>query len=178
MEEVAEGIFRVEVRIPNVDVIFAAYLIRGAKGAILEPGPASGTPLIQEAIKKLGMKEVAYIIPTHIHLDHAGAAGTLAQLFPQAKVIVHPQAAKHMVNPSRLIESTKMAFDDDFEITFGRTIPVPESQIKTPEDGEVISIDGRKLQVIYSPGHAPHHMAIFDEKTQGLFCGEALGYLR
>jgi len=175
MEEVGEGIFRVEVRIPKVDVIFAVYLIRGTQGVIVEPGPANGAPLIQETIKKLGMKEVAYIIPTHIHLDHAGAAGTLAQLFPQAKVIVHPQAAKHLIDPSRLMESTKMAFGDDFETTFGRTIPIPESQIKTPEDGEIISIDGRKLQVIYSPGHAPHHMAIFDEKTRGLFCGEALG---
>ncbi len=175
MEEVAEETYRLEVRIPTVDVIFAVYFIRETKGVIVEPGPAAGTPLIQEAINKLGMKEIAYIIPTHIHLDHAGAAGGLAQLFPRAKVIVHPQAAKHAVNPSRLIESTKMSFGDGFEDTFGTTLPVPESQINIPEDGEVISIDGRRLQIIHAPGHAPHHMTIFDEKTRGLFCGEALG---
>jgi glyoxylase-like metal-dependent hydrolase (beta-lactamase superfamily II) len=175
MEEVAEKTYRLEVRLAGVDVIFAVYLIGEAQGVVIEPGPAAGAPTIQAAMKQLGMKELAYIIPTHIHLDHAGAAGSLAQLFPRAKVLVHPQVAKHMVDPSRLIESTKMSFGDDFEATFGTTLPVPESQIKTPEDGETISVNDRRLRIIYAPGHAPHHMAIFDEKIKGLFCGEALG---
>jgi glyoxylase-like metal-dependent hydrolase (beta-lactamase superfamily II) len=175
MEEVAEGTYRLEVRIPQVKSIFAVYLIDEGKGVVIEPGPTATTPSIQEAMKQLGMKELVYIIPTHIHLDHAGAIGNLARLFPQAKVVVHPLAAKHAVNPSRLIESTRMSFGDDFEVYYGPVLPVPESQVKTTEDGETISIDSRELQFIYAPGHATHHMAIFDEKTRGLFCGEALG---
>ena len=175
MEEVAEGTYRLEVRIPRVASIFAVYLIHETREVIIEPGPAATLPSIQEAMKQLGMKELAYIIPTHIHLDHAGAIGSLAQLFPQAKVLVHPLAAKHAVNPSRLIESTRMSYGDDFEVSYGPVLPVPESQVKIPEDGEIISIDGRELQFIYAPGHATHHMAIFDRKTRGLFCGEALG---
>jgi glyoxylase-like metal-dependent hydrolase (beta-lactamase superfamily II) len=124
------------------------------------------------------MKELNYIIPTHIHIDHAGAIGSLAQLFPQAKVMLHPAAVKHAIDPSRLIESTKMAFGDDFENYYGPILPVPESQAMVPTDGETISINDRALQIIYAPGHAPHHMTIFDQKTRGLFCGEALGLPR
>ncbi len=175
LEEVAEGIYRVEVWIPKVDTIFAVYLIHEARGVVIEPGPTATLPSIQEAMKQLGMKELSYIIPTHIHLDHAGAIGSLAQLFPQAKVVVHPLGAKHVINPSRLIEGTRMSFGDDFEVHYGPILPVPESRVKIPEDEETLSVAGRELQIIYAPGHATHHMAIFDGKTRGLFCGEALG---
>jgi len=175
MEEVAEKTYRLEVPIPKVDAIFAVYFICETKGVVVEPGPTATIPSIQEAMKQLGMKELAYIMPTHIHIDHAGAIGSLSQLFPHAKVVLHPLGAKHAVNPSRLIESTKMAFGDDFEDFYGPILPVSESQVETPSDGETIAIDGRELQLIYAPGHAPHHIAIFDRKTKGLFCGEALG---
>jgi len=175
MEEVAEKTYRLEVPIPKVDAIFAVYFICETKGVVVEPGPTATIPSIQEAMKQLGMKELAYIMPTHIHIDHAGAIGSLSQLFPHAKVVLHPLGAKHAVNPSRLIESTKMAFGDDFEDFYGLILPVSESQVETPSDGETIAIDGRELQLIYTPGHAPHHIAIFDRKTRGLFCGEALG---
>ncbi len=175
IEEVAEQTYRIEVPIPKVDTIFAVYLIHEAKGVVIEPGPATTVPSIQEGMKQLGMKELAYIIPTHIHIDHAGAIGSLARLFPHARVLLHPAGAKHAIDPSRLIESTKMAFGDDFENYYGPILPVPESQVMVPGDGETISIDDRELQIIYAPGHAPHHMVIFDQKTRGLFCGEALG---
>jgi len=175
MEEVAERTYRLEVLIPRIDTIFAVYFIHEAKGVVIEPGPTPTIPSIQEAMQRLGMKELAYIIPTHIHADHAGATGSLAQLFPHATVVLHPAAVKHAVNPSRLIESTKMAFGDDFEDYYGPILPVPESQVTVPRDGETISIDGRQLHIIYTPGHATHHIAIFDRKTRGLFCGEALG---
>jgi glyoxylase-like metal-dependent hydrolase (beta-lactamase superfamily II) len=175
MEEVAEKTYQLEVWIPKVDTRFTVYLIHEAGGVIVEPGPAAIIPSIQEAMKQLGMKEPSYILPTHIHIDHAGAIGSLAQLFPRAKVVVHPQVVKHAVDPSRLIESSKISFGDNFEDSYGPVLPVPESRIKAPEDGEIIPVDGRELQIIYAPGHATHHMAIFDRKTRGLFCGEALG---
>ena len=175
MEKVAEGTYRLEVQIPKVDIIFTVYLIHETSGVVIDPGPAATLSAIQEAMKQLGMKGLSYIIPTHIHMDHAGATGNLTQLFPQAKVVVHPVGAKHVINPSRLIESTRMSYGNDFEVDFGPILPVPKSQVKIPEDGEVISADGRELQIIYAPGHANHHIAIFDRKTRGLFCGEALG---
>lgn len=177
MEEVAERTYQIEVLIPGVDSSFTIYFLREAKGVLIEPGPAANVPSIRQAMQRLEMKELDYIIPTHIHLDHAGAIGSLAQLFPNAKVIVHPSAVEHVVNPSRLIKSTRMAFGDDFDTRYGPILPVPESQIKVPEDGETVSIGGKELQLLYTPGHANHHIAIFDLKTGGLFCGEALGLL-
>jgi glyoxylase-like metal-dependent hydrolase (beta-lactamase superfamily II) len=156
--------------------VFAAYLIRDKKGVLLEPGPTSALPAIQQAMRQLGMKDLAYIIPTHVHMDHAGAIGSLSQLFPRAKILVHPRGAKHVIDPSRLIESTRMAFGDGFEKLYGSILPVPETQVETPGDGEKISVNARELQIVYSPGHAPHHLAVFDHKTKGLFSGEALGF--
>jgi len=175
IQEVAEKTFRLEAPLPQVNNIFSVYLIQEGGGVLIEPGPAATTPHIQEGMKKLGMKGLAYVIPTHIHLDHGGGVGRLASLFPQAQVVLHPQGVRHMIDPARLIESTKMAFGPDWEQHYGPILPVPQAQVKTPQDGEVIPVDGRRLQIIYSPGHAPHHLSVLDQKTGGLFCGEALG---
>jgi len=175
IEEVADKTYWVAFEIPRINSPFTVYLICGEEGVLIEPGPAAAIPFIQEAMKRVGMAEPAYIIPTHIHMDHAGAAGSLARLFPAARVVLHPRGARHMIDPSRLIESTRMAFGDDFEGSYGPVLPVPESRVTTPVDGEVLSIVGRELEVIHTPGHAPHHLALFDRKTKGLFSGEALG---
>jgi glyoxylase-like metal-dependent hydrolase (beta-lactamase superfamily II) len=129
-------------------------------------------------MNQIGMREPGFIMPTHIHIDHGGAIGSLARLFPTAQVFVHPRGAKHAIDPTRLIESTKMAFGNDYEDRYGPLIPVSESQMVIPDDGDVISIDGRELQILHAPGHAPHHIAIFDRTTAGLFSGESLGVPR
>jgi len=126
-------------------------------------------------MQQLGMKGLDYIIPTHIHIDHAGATGRMAQLYPRAKVVVHPAGQKHVVDPTRLIDSTRTVFGPNFEAGFGPILPVPEVQIKVPQDGEIIKVGSRDLRIIYTPGHAPHHLVILDLKERGLFCGEALG---
>ena len=175
LKEVADRIYHFETWLSVMTSPFTAYLIKESQGVVIEPGPAALAPRIQEAMKQLGMKDLAYIIPTHIHVDHAGGAGKLAQLYPRAKVLVHPAGLKHVVDPSKLIQSTKTVFGDDFEAGFGPILPVPESQIKSVEDGEIIRVGNRELQIIYAPGHAPHHIAIFDRSVKGIFCGEALG---
>ncbi|UCB43087.1 MAG: MBL fold metallo-hydrolase [Dehalococcoidales bacterium] len=175
IEEVAEATYRLETILPRALYTFSAYLIRETEGVLIEPGPASMVPSIQEGMEQLGIQSLSYIIPTHIHLDHGGGAGRLAELFPHARVVLHPRGARHVASPSRLIEGTKMAYGDDFELTYGPILPVPEPQIKVPADGETISINGRELIIVYAPGHALHHIAVYDSKTGGLFCGEALG---
>jgi len=175
LKKVADKIYRFETMLSVMTSPFTVYLIKESQGVVIDPGPAALVPRIQEAMKQLGMNDLAYIIPTHIHVDHAGGAGKLAQLYPGAKVLVHPAGVKHVVDPSRLIESTRKVFGEDFEIGFGPILPVPESQIKSVEDGEIITVGNRDLQIIYAPGHAPHHIAIFDRSVKGIFCGEALG---
>jgi glyoxylase-like metal-dependent hydrolase (beta-lactamase superfamily II) len=175
LKEVADKIYRFETMLSVMTSPFTVYLIKESEGVVIEPGPAALVPGIQEAMTQLGMKDLAYIMPTHIHVDHAGGAGKLARLFPEAKVLVHPAGLKHVVDPSKLIQSTKTVFGEDFEIGFGPILPVPQSQIKSVEDGEIIKVGKRELQIIYAPGHAPHHMVIFDRSVKGIFCGEALG---
>jgi len=174
-QRVAEDVYRVEIRLPYVESVFAVYFIRRGKGVLIEPGPTATIPFIQEAMDRLNMKEPAYIVPTHIHLDHGGAVGSLARLFPGATIVLHPRGSRHVIEPSRLVESTRMAFGDDFEDRYGPILPVPESQVYVPQDGEILPVNGTELQILYAPGHAPHHVAIYDFQTKGLFCGEALG---
>ncbi len=175
VREVAEKVYRFETPIASMFYTPVVYLIDGPKGVLIEPGPAAAAPSIKQAMAQLGMKDLSYIIPTHIHVDHGGGAGALAKLFPNAKVVVHPRGAKHLVSPLRLVESTKLVWGDDFEKLLGPITPVPESQLKVAGDGETILLDDRELQIIHAAGHSPHHMVVLDRKLNGLFCGEALG---
>ncbi len=175
IESVADGIRRLEMRQPGARYVSAAYVVEGDGGVLVEPGPTSVLADVLEGLKQLGVRELAYIIPTHIHMDHAGGTGSLARCFPRAIVVLHPRGARHAIDPTRLIAGTRLAQGDDFESTYGPILPVPESQVYVPEDGETLTVKGRPLRVIHAPGHASHHMAVYDEKTGGLFCGEALG---
>jgi glyoxylase-like metal-dependent hydrolase (beta-lactamase superfamily II) len=177
LEPVAEDTHRLECRIPGVDAPFAVYFIKDGGGAIIEPGPAVLVPDIQKAAGELGITKPEYIIPTHIHLDHAGALGKLAEIYPDARLVLNREGAKHMVEPSRLIKSTRMAFGDDFEKIYGPILPLPETRLKLVRDGDRLKLGGRELLIVHTPGHAAHHIAIFDSKTKGLFCGESLGLI-
>lgn len=178
VSQVTEDIFHFHLPAEKLTSVFTAYLVREDGGsALIEPGPAAIAPGILEGFKQVGFdpSRLSYIIPTHIHLDHGGGSGYLAQQFPQAKVVVHPDGKRHMVDPTRLIASTKMAFGDDFEDAYGPIIPVPEAQVLVPEDDEVIRLGKRELRVVYSPGHASHHLSVYDSQSGGLFSGESLG---
>ncbi len=177
VDEISHGIYRLQTELPGVEFSIAAYFITGGGGVLIEPGPAAIVPEIQSAMDSLGLDGLDYIIPTHVHLDHAGGAGTLAQLFPRAKVVANSQGARHIINPSRLVQSTRLAFGDDFEATYGPILPVPASQVMVVKDGERLQVGSRELVVIYTPGHALHHIAILDTGVNGLFCGEALGLI-
>jgi glyoxylase-like metal-dependent hydrolase (beta-lactamase superfamily II) len=175
--EVAGGIYCARLKIPGVHTVFSAYIIKEGGGVLIEPGPAALLPQVQAVLREVELESLAYIIPTHIHLDHGGAAGELAALFPGTRVVIHPRARKHVVDPSRLIRSTRLVYGRDFETVYGAIRPVPEAQLKVVRDGERLSLDGRELMIVYTPGHAPHHLSIFDTGTGMLFSGEALGLI-
>ena len=177
VEQLVDGIYRLEGRIGGTDAPFTVYFIKDGDGAILEPGPAALAPDIQEAARELGLLRPRYIISTHIHLDHAGGVGRLAEVFPSAEVVVSRQGAKHIVDPSKLIESTRLAFGDNFESVYGSILPVPESRLRVVGDGDRLKLGHRELLIIHTPGHAAHHVSILDSKTRGLFSGEALGLI-
>jgi glyoxylase-like metal-dependent hydrolase (beta-lactamase superfamily II) len=143
----------------------ASYLIRHADGAVLiESGPGSTLPALQAALANEGLspKHVTHVLLTHIHLDHAGAAGWLAR--QGAQIYVHRVGAPHMLHPEKLIASATRIYGDRMESLWGEFLPVPEDQLIVPNDGETIEIADLKFTPINTPGHAEHHYAyLFEE---------------
>jgi glyoxylase-like metal-dependent hydrolase (beta-lactamase superfamily II) len=136
-------------------------------GALVDPGPSSS---IETVLQKLGSPPAALFL-THIHLDHAGASGTLVQRFPELKVYVHERGAPHLIDPAKLLESAGRLYGDDMERLWGEVVPVPEENVVTLSGGE--SIDG--LEVIYTPGHASHHVSYLDTTSGDAFVGDVGG---
>jgi glyoxylase-like metal-dependent hydrolase (beta-lactamase superfamily II) len=175
LSEVADGVYRLETPIITAQYPAVAYIIKSTFPVVVDPGTTSNIPMLREALSKLDIDKPSYFIPTHLHMDHSGSAGTLARLYPEAKIVVHPLYARHAIDPTRIIKAFRIVWGGDFESRFGEVEPVPEDRLLLPKDAELINVGDRELEIIYAPGHAPHHIAIFDRKAQGLFCGEALG---
>lgn len=175
--EVAEQIYEIFPDDFRSGVACCCYLVVDEQMALIETGSSSQVDEILEGMAKLGYgaESLSHIIPTHIHADHGGGAGYLAQKAPQAKVVAHPKGAPHLLDPSKLIKGSSLIFGKDFEKHFGPMLPVPDTQIHTMEDGEALFLGQRSLKIIHTPGHCSDHIAIYDSKTHGFFCGEALG---
>lgn len=165
-----------EYVMPNVA---AAYLLHcGEKACFIDNNTNHAVPLLLEALKnnKYRPEDVAYIIITHVHLDHAGATGLLLQHCPNAKVIAHPRAAPHVIDPSRLVQSAQSVYGAaEFEKLYGTIHPVPESRVYIPADNELIQVGDTELRFIYTRGHANHHFVILDRKTNSIFTGDSFG---
>ncbi len=156
-----------------------AYYLDDELPALIDPGSgvAASAILTGAAAEGIDLRRLAYIVPTHIHLDHGGGAGYLAERLPRAKVVLHPRGAVHLMDPSALLRGARLVFGEGFERSLGPVVPVPEGRVHVASDGEVIRLGRRDLRIIFSPGHAAHHVAVFDTLTRGLFCGDALGFL-
>jgi glyoxylase-like metal-dependent hydrolase (beta-lactamase superfamily II) len=155
--------------------ITAAYLIHGDQTALVETGPKSVVENVFSGLEAAGVDRLDWIVVTHIHLDHAGAAGTLAQRFPEAKIAVHKVGAPHLVDPSKLWSSATRIYGDKMDQMWGGIDPIPEDRIHLLSDGDEIDLGGRKLTAIETPGHAGHHHALLDDRTGIVFTGDALG---
>lgn len=156
--------------------VTAVYVVRGNDGvALVETGPKSRVDDVLAGLERLGIEELRWIIVTHIHLDHAGAAGTLAQRFPEATVAVHGVGAPHLVDPTKLWSSASRIYGDAMERMWGGIDPLPEGRVRVVEDGDEIDLGGRKLTALETPGHAGHHHAYVDDATGAMFTGDALG---
>jgi glyoxylase-like metal-dependent hydrolase (beta-lactamase superfamily II) len=139
--------------------------------ALVDPGPTSCVETLLEALD--GWRPRALLL-THIHLDHAGASGTLARLWPDVEVYVHERGARHMVDPERLIASATRLYGDDMERLWGAFEPVPQDRLHPLDGGETLTIGGDSFEVAYTPGHASHHVAyLHDDGTA--FVGDVGG---
>lgn len=156
----------------------AVYFISGPAPALVETGPGADVPVVLEALEALGVgaADLAHLIVTHIHIDHAGGAGALLRHFPGATLWAHERGVPHLVDPSRLVASTARTYGRArMESFFGVTEPVPAERIHAVKDGDRIDLGDRVLAVIHTPGHASHHVAFHDDGTGAIFTGEAIG---
>jgi glyoxylase-like metal-dependent hydrolase (beta-lactamase superfamily II) len=157
--------------------IGAVLLESSGHNAILDPGSASTLETLRTQLRCRGISvsDLDSILLTHIHLDHAGATGTLLRENPNLRVFVHSKGAAHLVDPSKLLASAGRLWGDDLQRLFGETLPVPEQNIQILEGGETLSVGTRKFDVIYTPGHASHHVTYFDEQEGIAFAGDTAG---
>jgi len=157
----------------------ACYLLEaGPEVAFIEVGTNSSTPRLLKVLEQRGWKpqDVRYVIVTHVHLDHAGGAGSLMQLLPNATLLVHPYGARHMIEPAKLEVGSRMVYGDElFDRIYGVLIPVDENRVRSMEDDASIEFGNRRLRFIDTPGHARHHFCVHDSLTNGWFTGDTFG---
>jgi len=160
-------------------MLAACYLVvDSGEAAVIETGTATGAPAIIRALAACGVapEQVRYIVPTHVHLDHAGGAGALLARCPQAVVIAHPRGARHLVEPSRLVEGTRAVYGARrFAELYGEVVAVPADRMREAPDGSRWTLGRREFLVRDTPGHARHHFCVWDEKSGGWFSGDTFG---
>jgi glyoxylase-like metal-dependent hydrolase (beta-lactamase superfamily II) len=157
----------------------ASYLIveRG-QAAFVDTGPNSAVPRLLAALKAQGLEReaVAWVIATHVHLDHAGGVGRLIRELPRAKLAIHPRGARHMIDPSALLQGVRAVYGREVaDRDYGELVPVPTDRIVTTHDEMILELAGRPLRIIHTSGHAKHHHCIWDEATRGWFTGDTFG---
>jgi len=159
---------------------FAAsfLLVENGRAAFIETGPNSAVPRLLAALAAQGLDRdaVDYVIPTHVHLDHAGGAGLLMRNLPRAKLVIHPRGARHMIDPSVLMEGVRAVYGAEVAARdYGELVPIPAERVITTSEAMVIELAGRPLRFADTPGHARHHHCIWDETSRGWFTGDTFG---
>jgi len=176
--QVAENVYCIETGLYRHGLA-SCYLVREYDHlAFVDTGTSHTVPTLLDIIAELGLTpaHVDYVIPTHVHLDHAGGAGGLMAACPNARLVIHPKGAPHMIDPSKLTAGATAVYGEEaFARDFGQLTPVPEERIVIAGDGLGIDLAGRKLTFVDTPGHANHHGCIFDERTRGFFTGDTFG---
>jgi glyoxylase-like metal-dependent hydrolase (beta-lactamase superfamily II) len=171
-------VFQIDTRMAGYEGITAGYLIRGDRPCLVETGTAPSAPVVRDALAALGIgpADLATVVVTHIHLDHAGGAGDIAAMFPAAQIVVHQRGARHLADPSRLMAGARMVYGAALERLFGVLAPVPAERIVALDDTGTVDLGGgRRLDSHYSPGHAKHHVGLLDSATGDLYVGDAAG---
>jgi len=175
---IAPGVIEIDTLLGGWERMTAGYLIEGERPVLVETGSQSSVGTLLGALDELGVgaDDLAGVAVTHIHLDHAGGIGDVAQAFPNATVYVHPKGARHLADPARLVDSAARVYGPLLDSLYGRIEPTPADRIVVLEDGAEIAVGGgRSLRAIDSPGHAKHHLGLLDGATGFLFAGDAVG---
>ena len=177
-EQVGEGIFAIDTDYVRPRMDASHLIVDSGRAAFVDTGTNHSAPNLQAALLAQGLTpdDVEYIFLTHVHLDHAGGAGLLAQLFPRAQFLVHPRGAGHIVDPSKLIAGTRAVYGDKAYLKlYGDILAVPKERVTSMQDGERRSLGRRTFEFLHTPGHAMHHLCIVDHTAAAVFSGDTFG---
>jgi len=178
IEDLGNDVFHIDTRMGGYEGITSGYLIRGSRPCLIETGTAKSADVVVRALAELGVgpDDLATIVVTHIHLDHAGGVGDIAEAFPHAQVVVQERGARHLVDPTRLVASAHRVFGEAMDRLFGDLRPVPQEKIVAIGDVGTIDLGGgRQLEAFHNPGHASHHVGLLDSASGDLYTGDAAG---
>lgn len=169
-----DGVEVLDVKLFGASNLSCSYLIDSAEPVLIETGPATVFETLRDELARRGV-EPKHVVLTHIHLDHGGGVGHIAELFGGATIWVHDIGAPHIVDPSRLVASARRLFGDALDTLYGEPRPVAEPRIRIIEEGTVIPLGDRELHVLYTPGHARHEVTLFDPDSRIAFVGDTAG---
>jgi len=175
---IGPGVVQIDTLLGGWERVTAGYLVEGPEPVLVETGSQTSVPALLAALAGLGLgpSDLAGVIVTHIHLDHAGGVGDVAAAFPRATVYVHEKGARHLADPSRLVASAARVYGDLLDSLYGRLAPTPADRIQVLGDGDQVVVGPtRTLTAVDSPGHAKHHLGLHDSETGILFVGDAVG---
>ncbi len=175
---IAPGVLQIDTLLGGWERVTAGYLLEGPAPVLVETGSQSSVPVLLASLDRLGLgpTDLAGVIVTHIHLDHAGGVGDVARAFPDATVYVHEKGARHLADPTRLVDSAARVYGPLLDSLYGRLDPTPAERLHVLADGEEVRVGpDRVLVAIDSPGHAKHHLGVHDSVSGVLFAGDAVG---
>ena len=177
VSNVAENIYMIDNRLFSIPKWGSVYLLDETEKAIVESGPTTSVDAVLEGLAQLGTEpeDISWLIVTHIHLDHAGGAGSLMRLLPNARLVVHHRGARHLVEPSRLIAGAVSARGSDVSAMHGEVVPVDNDRVLPVGEGDSLTLDhSQTLRFLDTPGHAPHELCIHETRNGGVFTGDSL----
>ena len=172
------GVYVVDTGFHRDDFDAAYLIVQDGHAAFVDTGTNFSVPRLLAALEALGLgrQSVDWVIPTHVHLDHAGGVGALVRELPQARVLVHPRGARHLIDPSALYAGALAVYGQaEMDRNYGTLVPVEAARVVPSTDGGSVTLAGRALVTIDTPGHARHHHCIWDEASRGWFTGDTFG---
>ena len=178
VEQLPSGLRAIDTLTAGMTKVTAGYLIDAPRPTLVECGPALSIDNVIDGLREIGLDpgDLAYLVLSHIHLDHAGGAGDVAKAFPSATIVVSEIGARHLVDPERLNASSRRVYGELMDSVYGDCTPIAAERVRGVADGERLDLGGgRFLDLLHTPGHAKHHIAAFDGDTGALFVGDSVG---
>jgi glyoxylase-like metal-dependent hydrolase (beta-lactamase superfamily II) len=176
--ELGPGLYCIDLEFGGLPGVIASYLLEGnGEYTLIETGPTTTINALLSGLQHLNIdpRSIRNLLVTHIHLDHAGAAGVLIDRFPEMQLYVHEVGAPHLIDPSKLLASASRIYGDRMGPLWGDVLPVPERNVHVLTDGDRVTVGNHELQAVYTPGHASHHVVYRDETTKDVYAGDVAG---